>query len=553
MLALVISWLLLGTVCLCLGTAVLNLLKLDGIQATSDRFFIAQWIGLIITADIFLFTSLFTPLIPIVTGSIALIIVILSLIFKTNRQELSQLIQQLSPKQIFSIFCLILFTAIFNPRDILWYDTGLYHYQVTQWLAKTGAVDGLAQVHSRFGFTSSWFALSAVFDHGLLETRIGSLVNGFVALLTIGQILEKFQRIIFSKRNDYINYFILFAYSVISITSFYKSLNLSLSLSPDFPVIVLTVFIGWLLLVSSEVAIDVSLILVILSAGAIAIKLSAIPLLVISFIYVLIRRQNLVRKLIIGSSLTLLLILPSILYAVKVSGCPLFPSGFMCLDLPWAYNSESANQISQVIRDWARWTGPTPVGANQWNWLPMWIEREMQATIQILLSLITFLLLIRYKHQVAGHIFIFLLGAIGITFMMVQAPVWRFGLGYLTVIPALGIALLLSKVHHKILDYSKRLKLVSRYLANPVVWIILLVIWIMIFRERAINWIVPPSLKQPEILLTKEIDGIKYTMPTKGDDRCWSAPIPCTPEDLENRVKLLRPELGIAGGFAKEK
>jgi hypothetical protein len=551
MLALVIGWLLLGLVCFCLGTTVLNLLKLDGIKSASDRFFIAQWIGLVITADIFLFISLFCPLIPIVSISIALIIVILSLIPKRNRQELSQLIQQLSPRKILGIFCLILFTAIFNPRDIFWYDTGLYHYQVTQWLAKTGAVDGLAQVHSRFGFTSSWFALSAVFDHGLLETRIGSLVNGFVALLTIGQILEKFQRIIFSKRNDYINYFIPFAYSVISITSFYESLDLSLS--PDFPVIVLTVFIGWLLLVSSKVAIDVSLILVILSAGAIAIKLSAIPLLVISFIYVLIRRQNLVRKLIIGSSLTLLLILPSILYAVKVSGCPLFPSGFMCLDLPWAYNSESANQISQIIRDFARWSGVTPAGANWWNWLPMWIEREMQATIQILLSLLTCLLLIKYKQQIAGQMFIFLLGFVGITFMMAQAPVWRFGLGYLTVIPALGLAVFLSKVHHRILDFFKRLKSVSKYLASPLMWIALLIIWSVIFRQRVVKWLVPPPLKQPEILLTKEIDGIKYTMPTKGDDRCWSASIPCTPEDLENRVKLLRPELGIAGGFAKVK
>jgi len=550
MLTLVISWLLLGLVCLCLGTAVLNLLKLDGIQSTSDRFFIAQWIGLVIIADIFLFISLFTPLIPIVSISIALIIVILSLIPKRNRQELSQLMQQLSPKQIFGIFCITLFTAIFNPRDILWYDTGLYHYQVTQWLAKTGAVDGLAQVHSRFGFTSSWFALSAVFDHGLLATRIGSLINGFVDLLIISHFLLTIKTI-GRKNNNTNNYFIAIAYLAVFITSSQEALDLSLS--PDFPVMVLTVFIGWLLLAFSEVEqVDISLILVILSAGAIAIKLSAIPLLIVSFLYVIIRRQKLIRQLILGSILSILLILPSLLYAVKVSGCPLFPSGILCLDLPWAYTSESAHQISQIIRDWARWTEPTPVGANQWNWLPMWVEREMQATIQVLLSLITVLVLMKYRYKLADYAFIFLLGGIGITFMMLQAPTWRFGLGYLTVIPALGIALLLSKVHHKILNFSKRLKSVSKYLANPVMWIMLLVVWIMIFRQRAINWLVPPPLKQPEILLTKETDGIKYTIP-QNDDRCWSAPIPCTPEDLENRVKLLRPDMGIAGGFAKVK
>ncbi len=552
MLALVISWLLLGLVCLCLGTAVLNLLKLDAVKSISDRFFIAQWVGLIITADIYLFVSLFSPLMPIVSISIALIIVILSLMPKTNRQELSQLIQQLTPKQVFGIFCLILFTAIFNPRDVFWYDTGLYHYQVTQWLAKTGAVDGLAQVHSRFGFTSSWFALSAVFDHGLLETRIGSLVNGFLDLLIISHFLATIKQLITGNSKVISEYFIIIAYLVVFITPSQEALDLSLS--PDFPVMVLTVFMGWLLLAFSEAElVDIGLLLIILSAGAIAIKLSAIPLLIISFIYILTHQQQRIRQLILSSILSLTLILPSILYAVKVSGCPLFPSGFLCLDLPWAYTSESANQISLVIRDFARWTGATPAGANWWDWLPKWIEREMQATIQILLSLLTCLLLLQRKQNISGQIFIFLLGFVGITFMMVQAPVWRFGLGYLTVIPALGIALLLSKIHHKIVDFSQRLKSLSQYLTSPLIWIALLIVWSVIFSQRAINWLVPPPLKQPEVLLTKEIDGIKYTMPPKNDDRCWSAVIPCTPEDLENRVKLLRPEMGIAGGFAKVK
>ncbi len=549
MLALVISWLLLGLVCLCLGTAVLNLLKLDGIKSISDHFFIAQWIGLIITADIYLFVSLFSPLIPVVSISIALIIVILSLMPKTNRQELSQLIQQLTPKQVFGIFCLILFTAIFNPRDVFWYDTGLYHYQVTQWLAKTGAVYGLAQVHSRFGFTSSWFALSSIFDHGLLETRISSLVNGFLDLLIISHFLATIKRLITGNSKVISEYFIIIAYLVVLITSSYEALDLSLS--PDFPVMVLTVFIGWLLLAFSETElVDISLLLIILSAGAITIKLSAIPLLIISFIYILTHQQQRIRKLILSSILSLTLIIPSILYAVKVSGCPLFPSGFLCLDLPWSYTSESANQISLVIRDFARGYLGTPTEPEWWDWLPKWIEREMQATIQILLSLLTCLLLIKYKQRIAGQMFIFLLGFVGITFMMAQAPVWRFGLGYLTVIPALGIAIFLSKIHHKIVDFSQRLKSVSQYLASPLIWIALLIVWSVIFRQRAVNWLIPPPLRQPEVLLTKEIDGIKYTIP-QNDDHCWSVVIPCTPEDLENRVKLLRPEMGIAGGFAK--
>jgi len=547
MLALIISWILLGTICLCLGTAVLNLLRLDGIKSISDRFFIAQWLGLVITADIFLFISLFTPLIPTVSASVALIIITLSLIPKRNRQELIHFIQQVNVKQGFGIFCLLLFVAIFNPRDVFWYDTGLYHYQVTQWLAKFGAVDGLAQVHSRFGFTSSWFALSAVFDHGLLETRVSSLVNGLVDLLLISHFLIVIKNIISQTTKEFSNYFIVFTYLIITITSWYEGLNSTIS--PDYSIIILAVFMGWLLLRFTE---DITLLLVILSAGAIAIKLSAIPLLAISFLYIITSKQYLVKKLILSTVLGFFLVLPSLLYATKVSGCPLFPSGVLCLDLPWAFSSEEASNVSKIIREWARWGGATPADANWWNWLPDWSVRQLQATIQILLSVITLIVLISSKHQVLDRdsLFILILGGVGITFMMVMAPDWRFGLGYLTVIPALGFALLLSKSYDKTIISIDRLSSTLKYLTKPALWIMLLIIWSVIFRERTINWLVPLPLRQPEILITKEIDGLKYTMPTNGDDRCWSATIPCTPEDLDNRVKLLRPEMGIAGGFA---
>ena len=63
------------------------------------------------------------------------------------------------------------------------YDTGLYHAQAIRWIEEYGVVPGLANLHSRFGYNSASFALSAFFSETWLTGRPMHCVAGFFALL----------------------------------------------------------------------------------------------------------------------------------------------------------------------------------------------------------------------------------------------------------------------------------------------------------------------------------------------------------------------------------
>jgi len=94
-----------------------------------------------------------------------------------------------------SLAVLAVVVALNSTRFVEAYDTGLYHYPLTRWLSSYGTVRGLALIHFRFGFSSSWFALAAPFDFGPLQGRIASLLGGFAALLCLSHLALAVSRI----------------------------------------------------------------------------------------------------------------------------------------------------------------------------------------------------------------------------------------------------------------------------------------------------------------------------------------------------------------------
>jgi hypothetical protein len=338
------------------------------------------------------------------------------------------------------------------------------------------------------------------------------------------------------------DWFMVIAITITWATCIHESLRTSLT--PDYPIIQATLIINWLVFLSSKYKTD--FLAVILSAALVSIKLSALPLLLISGLVFLISNYRSLKSLLACAITALIIVLPSLSYSLKVSGCPLFPSTFACIDTPWTYEPDSAKDISKSILLFARWFGSAPTFANDWNWLPKWAERELQATIQILLSVITTGIFISKSRITSTNLIVILTGMGGILFMMVFAPSWRFGLGYLTIIPAYGLGLLAIAGSH--------LKLMNLNLNQLLLGLLLFVLLIFSIKTNLnmTNWLIPPPLLSPEGLISKNIPSLTYTMPRMGDDRCWSASLVCTPENLENRVKLLNPQSGVAAGFGRQ-
>jgi hypothetical protein len=65
------------------------------------------------------------------------------------------------------------------------YDEGLYYIQFVRWLQTFGFVEGLANLHHRFGFNSTWQVLAAFFDYPI-STFFFNDLNGLLFLFFTG-------------------------------------------------------------------------------------------------------------------------------------------------------------------------------------------------------------------------------------------------------------------------------------------------------------------------------------------------------------------------------
>jgi hypothetical protein len=284
-------------------------------------------------------------------------------------------------------------------------------------------------------------------------------------------------------------------------------------------------------------------------------------------------------------------------FGIIASGCPLYPSSLMCLDLPWSLGAKNAKAMSQIIQTWARWSGSPPVTANSWNWLWHWIQSEKQATFLIICSILSTIGITRTSKyvQVHGKNYALTLGGLGIAFMMYGAPSLRFGLGYLCILPALLMAvycnvgspfmaiavLVISGASNSWLGFSTTgLAILG---ATLIVSLVILLV-IRFYRERVakqlflifmffligviplkssllntnskLYLILPPQLQIPKHteLLNRQTNDIKYLVPQliSGEDQCWAAELPCTPNLTYEDIKLRDPEHGIGAGFIRK-
>ena len=87
-------------------------------------------------------------------------------------------------------FQLLLFTAL-ALLSVFWIadrscgpasftDTGVYHVPAMKWATTYHIVPGLANLHMRFGFTTSTTVLAALFNQGIWSGKANHLMNGFI-------------------------------------------------------------------------------------------------------------------------------------------------------------------------------------------------------------------------------------------------------------------------------------------------------------------------------------------------------------------------------------
>ncbi len=297
--------------------------------------------GLLILAGFLFAASMFARLTPLVGASIAgpgFAAALLSPKLTSGLRRRSWLLLASLPVAWFV-----------SSREVKFYDTALYHQQAVKWLSTFGLVRGVALIHFRLGFLSSWFALAAVFNHGLLAGRVPAITGGISSGLIIYAACSPLPRWISGSRSSVRSpSWMALSCMLLAVICYW---NLAVSLSPDMIAWILPTTVVTYLTDESASRADRVGGAALLSALGCLTKLSLAPALgytVILAVFYFIRGEQRVRLAcwMAGALFTMGLLFAANLVA---SGCLVFPSPAGCLASEWSVPSATAAHVRDLI------------------------------------------------------------------------------------------------------------------------------------------------------------------------------------------------------------
>lgn len=604
MIFLMTAWSLLLIFSFWIGAALLEISKETVFKRIGDRFVISVWLGIIVIANMLLAISLFSRLTILILSLLLVSLVLFSIVLNRGNQ-IKCLVVFFSPGMMAGWVALLAGISFVATQIVVWFDTGGYHFGLIKWLSHYGAVPGLALIYYGFGYTSSWFALASPFNDWLLDGRAGAVTGGFAFLMMILHFWIAINRIV-SLRGKFEDWFLavssLLAMAVITRYEIY------VSPSTDLPVIILTIVTAWTILIISRARAlgasetgsgkeDSGVIPLIFAAGAFSIKASALPLLAVATaFYLLLRKISLGRAMRVVA-IVLIILLPFFAVQTVTSGCLLYPSSWLCLDLPWVVGADKIKAVSEQIVKAAQWDTITPPGGASWRWLLQWPRREVFQAALILLGLLSFALsfkklrggALRWAKWPVG------VGISGFLYTLILGPTWRYSLGYLSIIAGLFISL---NCHERFVAWQKGHLGLRKIFSSAAISVFILFalavtipsLSLMVNNLSAFNSLRPrlheavrkgditaDLYDQPRILLPPKIvnfwlrtdnpqkfvfsvfdlelaqirvNDIHLYKPKNGY-QCWDAPLPCSQMLTYEGIRLRDPTRGIGGGFAR--
>jgi hypothetical protein len=589
MLYFAIVWTALLVVCGVIGTGLLHLLNINAFNRLGDRLVVTEWLGTVSLSSSLLAVSLVAPVSTVNGLLVAAGLSGLALALPAVRSEISNRFQAITAPLLLGYGAIVIALSAVLTRPVTWLDTGLYHYGSIQWLAQYGSVTGVALIFNNLGFVSSWFALAAPLNPAVLEARGSAAMGGFVLLLALLQWLVCLLPILRGNAQPSDWFGITFLSLLLPLVLLFRLFSQILaSPSPDMPVTVLVGVVAWVMVVVAQVtrsaqvsplnpsSRDAAIVPLLVAVGAMTIKLTALPLVVISSCFYAVRQRQSIGQLGIGATLASLLLAPMLLAGIKTSSCPLYPSSTLCFDLPWMPSAEKIEEVEKGTHDWTTWFGSPPNGENPTLWLLRnWLESE-RSNIGIVLLLLLSIGAVAVsckpllKSSIRGRAWVLITEAFGVSFLLMTAPFLRFVLPYFLLLPALLAAAwgtrtavlpqAASAPNRPLRFYfapapdsatpRSPFAKSQRWLTSSALAVIAVALTAILQRHTALNLLLPPPM-QTVAVVEKQVNDITYFSPQTEGEVCWDAPLPCG-FIIESDVQLRDPDRGIAAGFVRQ-
>ena len=602
MIADVLAWAVILGVAYVVGRGVTAAFGARALRA-GDRVLLALWSGIGILGSALLGVSLLVPLTALSGILTAIVLVGLGIFlygkFATGHEE-NDVPWTATPVVLGALAIAIGASALTSDRVTL-YDSLVYHVGIVRWLHEYGTVPGVALIHNRLGHVTSWLALAAPFDGGLLVGRATTIPLGVAMVLVgLGAAMAA-ARIALSRaiRADWFLFFasIALAWAVLR----YNAANPS----PDAGASAMIVATAWAMLVAGSQPIrrnpearfgqlTLWLIPVLMATGAVTIKLFAVPAVIAAALaYVTAGTgsqgaRGLMNRAFVCAALGLAVGGPFLAANVVSSGCPLFPSTVLCADVQWALPRADVADYAVYIRDVARWEARRSfVGMTDTAWIVFWVRAHPLLTVLALASVVIGIVLMR-THRDRGSTYPIALGLLGIAFTAVQAPAPRFLYVYALIVPLTAISIVLQPRWAGVMagtgrsgsDSGAKRRLLQAFVATALVMATTYAVasqklnLVSAIRGGGILSISGAEFRFPEPVevpsqlfrwAVNDVTGYTPVPPTVADtlgyrsvidgnsglEKCAIAPLPCTPYRPDADVRLREPLRGISGGFIR--
>lgn len=460
------------------------------------------------------------------------------------------------------------------------YDVGLYHVPTVRWMQSFPIVPGLGNLHSRFGFNSSFFLYVALLDIGPWAGKSLRLANGLLVLVVLAQIYLSAVRLFLKREIE--------LYHIFNVLLLAAVLNLTLHYSfpsawADLSIFTLGIVLSSQLLClfekskrdSREAGYAVFFIASISVVGC-TVKLSFVALGVATSLLVLLawyfRSEGEGRS---GEKNTLawailaiaVVIIPWMARGVVLSGYPVFPSTFCSFPVEWRMPYQDVVATAKSIVAYARSEVPWHGVVEKSDWVTPWMSEvggRFEVVGPLLLMFVGLLVKLCWKSK-DGHLggvsrtaWLFLLPAmLSLPYWFLTAPSVRFAGASFWVVGAGTAALSIGGIPR--LSNSAK-----SWLTVVLCMILCQRIFIgghrdclfTIIKEKDVHKALGKLYRTGALVMTRPMtidgyfaipsvqvktfvtdSGLTVYVPEKGG-KCWDSPLPCTPNpdaDLQLR------------------
>lgn len=453
-------------------------------------------------------------------------------------------------------FALVMIFAYAASRGYIHYDTDLYHAQSIHWIEKYGAVRGLGNLHTRLGYNSAAFPLTALFSFSFLGEQSYHAVSGYLALMLA---LESSR--LFTQCRRLLSLRLLPSDFVRLSAMFYLFAVIDEIVSPasDYYMVCLAFYIFIRFLDDGEddvnskdaAALHLDIVLCFLTVFTVTIKLSAVMMLLISLLPIaeLSRRKDF-RRIAVTAILCVGSAVPFFIRNVILTGYLVYP--FPELDLfhvIWKVPAGVAASDAAEIAAYGKGiTDPSHFGDRISVWLRPWFAAQagvdrmaiLAGAVLVIPAAVVLLLEIKRREQGAVRQLAFLGVCLACTvFWFVQAPLFRYGCVFVYSLAAFSAGVIVAAVFGKFRERPQRM-LMRGFLLCSILFVLYKCVAVM--REGTL-------LREHGYLISQKdygtypmeeylIDGVKFYHPVSGD-RSGYAPFPSTPTDRSAQVRMI--------------